>query len=70
MPAGLVTVTLVQPGVGIRVSVNTLDPSVAAKYAKQAAASGLASPIIPHSLFGAFADGEALPVLRHTQIGS
>ncbi|WP_275949048.1 hypothetical protein [Bradyrhizobium septentrionale] len=43
---------------------------MAAKYAKQAAASGLASPIIPHSLFGAFADGEALPVLRHTQIGS
>ena len=53
--------TLVQPGVGMHVSVNTLDPSVAAKYAKRAAASGFALHIIPHSFFGAFTEGEVLP---------
>lgn len=64
--AGLVAVSLIQPGVGMHVSVNTLDPSVAAKFTKQAAASGFADfmlHIIPHSFFGAFADGEVLPVL-------
>lgn len=64
--AGLVAVSLIQPGVGMHVSVNTLDPSVAAKFTKQAAATGFADfmlHIIPHSFFGAFADGEVLPVL-------
>ncbi|QOZ51715.1 C4-dicarboxylate transporter DctA [Bradyrhizobium sp. CCBAU 53338] len=64
--AGLVAVLLIQPGVGMHVSVNTLDPSVAAKFTKQAAATGFADfvlHIIPHSFFGAFADGEVLPVL-------
>lgn len=64
--AGLVAVSLIQPGVGMHVSVNTLDPSVAAKFTKQAASAGFADfmlHIIPHSFFGAFADGEVLPVL-------
>lgn len=64
--AGLVAVSLIQPGVGMHVSVNTLDASVAAKFTKQAAATGFADfmlHIIPHSFFGAFADGEVLPVL-------
>lgn len=64
--AGLVAVSLIQPGAGMHVSVNTLDPSVAAKFTKQAAATGFADfmlHIIPYSFFGAFADGEVLPVL-------
>lgn len=64
--AGLIAVSLIQPGAGMHVSVNTLDPSVAAKFTKQAAATGFADfvlHIIPHSFFGAFADGEVLPVL-------
>lgn len=64
--AGLTAVMLIQPGVGMHVAVGTLDPSVAAKYGKQAAVSGFTDfvlHIIPHSFFGAFADGEVLPVL-------
>lgn len=64
--AGLVAVTVIQPGVGMHVSVSTLDPSVAAKFSKQAASTGFTDfvlHIIPHSFFGAFADGEVLPVL-------
>ncbi|WP_084292732.1 C4-dicarboxylate transporter DctA [Bradyrhizobium sp. WSM3983] len=64
--AGLIAVSLIQPGVGMHVSVNTLDPSVAAKFTKPAGATGFADfllHIIPHSFFGAFADGEVLPVL-------
>lgn len=63
---GLMAVSLIQPGAGMHVSVGTLDPSVAAKFTKQAAATGFADfvlHIIPHSFFGAFADGEVLPVL-------
>lgn len=63
---GLMAVSLIQPGAGMHVSVNTLDPSVAAKFTKQAGTSGFADfvlHIIPHSFFGAFADGEVLPVL-------
>ncbi|MBR0949593.1 C4-dicarboxylate transporter DctA [Bradyrhizobium canariense] len=63
---GLVAVSLIQPGVGMHVSVSTLDPSVAAKFTKQAGATGFADfvlHIIPHSFFGAFAEGEVLPVL-------
>jgi len=64
--AGLIAVSLIQPGVGMHVAPSTLDPSVAAKFTKQAGASGFADfvlHIIPHSFFGAFADGEVLPVL-------
>src|SRR4029453_1958730 len=64
--AGLAAVLLIQPGAGMHVAVSTLDPSVAAKYSKQAAVSGFTDfvlHIIPHSCFGAFSDGEVLPVL-------
>lgn len=64
--AGLIAVSLIQPGVGMHVSIDTLDPSVAAKFTKQAGVTGFADfvlHIIPHSFFGAFADGEVLPVL-------
>src|SRR5207253_5066103 len=64
--AGLVTVLLIQPGAGMHISAASLDPSVAARYAKQAAPVGFwgfVLHIIPNSFFGAFADGEVLPVL-------
>lgn len=64
--AGLVAVMLLQPGAGMHVAVSSLDPSVAARFSKQAAPTGLAEfvlHIIPNSFFGAFAEGEVLPVL-------
>jgi Na+/H+-dicarboxylate symporter len=63
---GLAAVLLMQPGTGMHVAVSSLDPSVAAKYAKKTTDSGFADfvlHIIPNSFFGAFADGEVLPVL-------
>jgi aerobic C4-dicarboxylate transport protein len=63
---GLAAVLLLQPGAGMHVAVTSLDPSVAAKYAKMATDGGFADfvlHIIPNSFFGAFADGEVLPVL-------
>jgi aerobic C4-dicarboxylate transport protein len=63
---GLATVLVMQPGVGMHVSPTSLDPSVAAGFSKQAAPVGFTAfvlHIIPHSFFGAFADGEVLPVL-------
>jgi aerobic C4-dicarboxylate transport protein len=64
---GLLTVLIIQPGVGMHISPSSLDPSVSARFAKQAAVpSGFAEfllHIIPTSFFGAFADGEVLPVL-------
>src|SRR5262245_3248241 len=64
--AGLSVVLLIQPGAGMHVSVASLDPSVAARFSRQAAPAGFTEfmlHIIPHSLFGAFADGEVLAVL-------
>ncbi|WP_434621439.1 C4-dicarboxylate transporter DctA [Azospirillum sp. B2RO_4] len=63
---GLAAVMIIEPGVGMHVSPASLDPTVAARYAKQAAPVGFVSfmlHIIPHSFFGAFAEGEVLPVL-------
>ncbi len=63
---GLVTIFVMQPGVGMNIDPATLDPSVAARYIKQAAPKGFAEfvlHIIPGSFFGAFAEGEVLPVL-------
>jgi aerobic C4-dicarboxylate transport protein len=63
---GLVAVFVLQPGVGMNIDPATLDPTVAARYAKQAAPKGFvefALHIIPGSFFGAFAEGEVLPVL-------
>jgi aerobic C4-dicarboxylate transport protein len=63
---GLATVMIIQPGTGMHISPASLDGAVAAKYATQAAPAGFVEflmHIIPHSFFGAFADGEVLPVL-------
>jgi aerobic C4-dicarboxylate transport protein len=63
---GLATVMIIQPGVGMHISPASLDGAVAARYATQAAPAGFVEflmHIIPHSFFGAFADGEVLPVL-------
>jgi aerobic C4-dicarboxylate transport protein len=63
---GLVAVLLIQPGAGMHISAASLDPSVAAQFAKQAAPVGFwdfVLHIIPNSFFGAFADGEVLPTL-------
>ena len=66
LAAGLVAVLLIQPGTGMHIAPASLDPSVAARYAKQAAPAGFAGfmlHIIPDSFFGGFANGEVLPVL-------
>jgi len=63
---GLIVVLLIQPGAGMHINPASLDPSVAARYAKQAAPTSFADfllHIIPTSFFGAFADGEVLTVL-------
>jgi len=63
---GLATVMILQPGAGMHISPASLDASVAARYSKQAAPGGFVEflmHIIPHSFFGAFAEGEVLPVL-------
>ena len=63
---GLATVYLLQPGSGMHVNPALLDPSIAAKYVKPGAPHGFVPfmmHIIPSSFFGAFADGEVLPVL-------
>jgi Na+/H+-dicarboxylate symporter len=66
LATGLFAVYLLQPGVGMNVNPALLDPSVAAKFSRQGAPGGFIEfimHIIPNSFFGAFADGEVLPVL-------
>ena len=63
---GLAAVYLMQPGVGMHIDAAALDPSIAAKYVKADAPHGFVPfvmHIIPASFFGAFAEGEVLPVL-------
>jgi aerobic C4-dicarboxylate transport protein len=63
---GLAAVYLLHPGTGMHVNPALLDPSIAAKYVKPGAPHGFVPfvmHIIPASFFGAFADGEVLPVL-------
>jgi Na+/H+-dicarboxylate symporter len=63
---GLLAVLVIQPGAGMHINPASLDPSVAARYAKQAAPTSFSDfllHIIPTSFFGAFAEGEVLPVL-------
>jgi Na+/H+-dicarboxylate symporter len=63
---GLATVFLMQPGAGMHIDPKHLDAAVAAKYASQVPPRGFTEfvlHIIPSSFFGAFADGEVLPVL-------
>ncbi len=64
---GLLVGNLVRPGAGFGVDVASLDPSVAAGYAKKAAEdTGLVDhllAIIPETFFGAFAQGDLLQIL-------
>lgn len=63
---GLLAVLWIQPGAGMNVNPALLDAGVAAKYAKAGAPTGFVAflmHIIPHTFFGAFAEGEVLPVL-------
>jgi len=63
---GLVAVFVMQPGAGMNIDPATLDASVAKRFASTAAPKGFVEfmlHIIPASFFGAFADGEVLPVL-------
>jgi Na+/H+-dicarboxylate symporter len=62
---GLAAVMLLQPGIGMHIDPAHLDASVAAKFGNKAPQgfAEFALHIIPHSFFGAFSDGEVLPVL-------
>src|SRR5690606_2062900 len=64
---GLIVGNLARPGAGFNVDPATLDPSVAAGYAKKAQeAEGVAEHLlaqIPDAFFGAFAEGNLLQVL-------
>jgi aerobic C4-dicarboxylate transport protein len=63
---GLATVFLLQPGAGMHIDPKHLDTAIAAKYSNQVPLSGFTEfvmHIIPASFFGAFAEGEVLPVL-------
>lgn len=63
---GLAAVTLMQPGAGMHIDPKHLDAAVAARYTSQVPSRGFtefAMHLIPASFFGAFAEGEVLPVL-------
>jgi Na+/H+-dicarboxylate symporter len=63
---GLVAVFMLQPGAGMHIDAKTLDASVAGRFASQVHIHGFtdfALHIIPNAFFGAFAEGEVLPVL-------
>lgn len=63
---GLAAVYLIHPGTGMNVNPALLDAGVAAKYVKSGAPTGFVAflmHIIPSTFFGAFAEGEVLPVL-------
>ncbi|MBS0543049.1 MAG: C4-dicarboxylate transporter DctA [Proteobacteria bacterium] len=63
---GWAAVALIQPGVGLHIDPAHLDASVVSKYTRSEGAMGFVPfvmHIIPHSFFGAFAEGEVLPVL-------
>ncbi|MFC5523791.1 C4-dicarboxylate transporter DctA [Polaromonas jejuensis] len=63
---GLASVFLMQPGAGMHIDPKLLDGTVAAKFAGQVPPRGFVEfvlHIIPASFFGAFSEGEVLPVL-------
>jgi Na+/H+-dicarboxylate symporter len=63
---GLAAVFLLQPGAAMHIDPKQLDAAVAAKFASQVPPRGFVEfvlHIIPASFFGAFAEGEVLPVL-------
>ncbi len=66
LATGLAAVYLFHPGVGMNIDPAALDAGVAAKYSKGGAPTGFVAfvmHIIPTTFFGAFAEGEVLPVL-------
>ena len=70
---GLAAVMLLQPGAGMHIDPRQLDAAVAAKYTAQVPPRGFTEfvmHIIPASFFGAFAEGELLPVLLLSASGS
>ena len=63
---GLASVLILRPGQGLHIDPAHLDPSVAANATKDAPPPGFANfvlHIVPETFFGAFSDGEVLPVL-------
>ncbi|MBK6007162.1 C4-dicarboxylate transporter DctA [Ramlibacter ginsenosidimutans] len=63
---GLVAVFVLQPGAGMHIDPKNLDASVAGRFASQVHIHGFTDfvmHIIPNAFFGAFAEGEVLPVL-------
>ena len=63
---GLIVVNVCQPGVGMHVDPSTLDSGAVAAYTgpgKMQTTTQFLMNIIPHTVVGAFADGEILPVL-------
>lgn len=63
---GLAAVLLMQPGAGLHVDPSQLDAGAVAKYTSKMPPRGFTEfmlHIIPGSFFGAFAEGEVLPVL-------
>ncbi|WP_372524436.1 C4-dicarboxylate transporter DctA [Piscinibacter sp.] len=63
---GLAAVFMLQPGAGMHIDPKQLDAAVAAKFASQVPPRGFVEfvlHIVPASFFGAFAEGEVLPVL-------
>jgi aerobic C4-dicarboxylate transport protein len=63
---GLAAVYLIQPGAGMNIDPAMLDAGVASKFSKAGAPTGFVAfvmHIIPTTFFGAFAEGEVLPVL-------
>jgi aerobic C4-dicarboxylate transport protein len=63
---GLVAVFVLRPGAGMNIDPASIDKSVVQQYATRAAALSFSEfflHIIPHTFFGAFSEGEVLPVL-------
>ena len=63
---GLLSVFILKPGAGMNIDPASIDKSVVQQYATRAAALSFSEfflHIIPHTFFGAFSEGEVLPVL-------
>jgi len=63
---GLLSVFILKPGAGMNIDPASIDKSVVQQYATKAAAMSFSEfflHIIPHTFFGAFSEGEVLPVL-------
>jgi aerobic C4-dicarboxylate transport protein len=63
---GLTAVTLIRPGVGMNIDPASIDGSIVAQYTKQVSSHGFSEFVlrmIPDTFFGAFTEGDVLPVL-------